>query len=58
VRQGDWKLIRWYLTSPDFPRRHELYNLAEDISEKTDLASQMPDKVAELVPCSSGSSRH
>ncbi len=48
VRQGDWKLIRWYLTSPDFPRRHELYNLAEDISEKTDLASQMPDKVAEL----------
>lgn len=48
VRQGDWKLIRWYLTSPDFPHRYELYNLAEDISEKTDLAAQMPDKVTEL----------
>jgi len=48
VRQGDWKLIRWYLTGPDFPNRYELYNLAEDLSEKVDLAAQMPDKVREL----------
>ena len=43
VRSGDWKLIRYYETN-----KHELYNLAEDLSEKNDLAEQMPGKVKEL----------
>lgn len=42
VRQGDWKLI----VVKGEPR---LYNLAEDISETTDLASQYPDIVAQMV---------
>ena len=44
VRQGDWKLI-W---RAPLPSRQELYNIAEDPSEKTDLAAQHPDKVAAL----------
>lgn len=42
IRSGDWKLIRWYEGG------HELYNLADDLSEANDLAGSMPDKVAEL----------
>jgi arylsulfatase A-like enzyme len=48
VRAGDWKLIRWFETGPDYPNRHELYNLEDDIGEQKNLASQMPDKVREL----------
>lgn len=44
VRQGDWKLIRWF----EQPAVHELYNLAEDIGESRNLAAQMPDKVKAL----------
>jgi len=44
VRRGDFKLLRWFGN----PATHELYNLREDISEATDLSTQMPDKVAEL----------
>ncbi len=43
VRQGDWKLIRFYASG-----RRELYNLAEDLSEQHDLADQMPEKVRQL----------
>ena len=43
IRRGDWKLIKRYDTG-----RRELYNLAEDIGEKNDLAAKMPDKVAQL----------
>ncbi len=39
VRDGDWKLIRF----PDKPA--QLYNLAEDISEVNDRASQKPQVV-------------
>ncbi|MDO8589072.1 MAG: sulfatase-like hydrolase/transferase [Armatimonadota bacterium] len=42
IRQGDWKLAIFGKNAP------ELYNLAEDIGEKTDLAAQKPDKVKEL----------
>jgi arylsulfatase A-like enzyme len=44
VRDGDWKLIEWYEDS-----RAELFNIRDDISEKTDLAAQMPDKAKELT---------
>jgi len=43
VRKGNWKLIEFY----DSDRR-ELYNLADDVSEKNDLAAQNPKKVAQL----------
>lgn len=44
IRQGDWKLI-W---RTPLPQVLELYNIAEDPSEKTNLAAQHPDKVAAL----------
>lgn len=48
VRQGDWKLIRWFETGPDYPSLHELYNLRNDLSETTNLAGTMPDRVKAL----------
>ncbi len=48
VRRGDWKLIRWFQTGPDYPDTHELYDLKGDIGETTNLASQRPDVVKEL----------
>ncbi len=44
VRQGDWKLI-WQAT---LPSKVELFNLAQDPSEKTNVAEANPQKVAEL----------
>jgi len=43
VRGGDWKLIKRYDSG-----KRELYNLAEDLSEKNDLAAKMPEKISEL----------
>lgn len=43
LRLGDYKLIHFYEDG-----RKELYNLAEDLGETTDLAGQLPEKVAEL----------
>ncbi len=48
VRQGEWKLIRYYDTNEDHPNRFELYNLREDIGETRNLADEMPAKVREL----------
>jgi arylsulfatase A-like enzyme len=44
VRQGDWKLV-WRTT---LPTSVELFNIAQDPSEKTNLAAQYPEKVAQL----------
>lgn len=44
VRMGDFKLV----VSKGGSGKPELYNLAEDVGEKVDLASKHPDKVAEL----------
>jgi arylsulfatase A-like enzyme len=44
VRQGDWKLI-WRTL---LPSSVELYDLAQDPSEKNNVAAAHPDKVAEL----------
>jgi arylsulfatase A-like enzyme len=44
VRKGDWKLV-WRAM---LPSQVELFNLAQDPSEQTNLADQNPQKVAEL----------
>ncbi len=44
VRDGDWKLV---MVSPD--NRVELYNVAEDIAEKNNLADKYPEKREELL---------
>ena len=43
VRKGDWKFVEYFDAD-----RKELYNLADDISEKNNLAGKNPEKVAEL----------
>lgn len=47
VRVGDWKAIRQNLQK-NRPIKTELYNLANDPTESTDLAATEPHKVAEL----------
>jgi len=44
VRQGNWKLV-WRAT---LPSQVELFNLAEDPYETTNVAAQHPDKVRKL----------
>lgn len=44
VREGDWKLI-WHTL---LPSSVELYNIADDPSEKNNLAKKFPEKVASL----------
>lgn len=44
LRKGDWKLV-WTTT---LPSNIELFNLAADPNEKTNLAEAHPDKVKEL----------
>ena len=43
IREGNYKLIELYDDGSV-----ELYNLAEDLSEKRDLSGQMPQKATEL----------
>ena len=43
IRAGDWKLHEFFEDG-----RLELYNLKDDVSEKTNLADKTPDKVKEL----------
>ena len=43
IRKGQWKLIEFFDVG-----RKELYNLADDIGEKNNLAAKEPKKVAEL----------
>ena len=43
IRLGDFKLIEWFEDNSV-----ELYNLREDISEKNNLASKMPEKTKQL----------
>jgi arylsulfatase A-like enzyme len=43
IQAGDWKLLEFFETGT-----LELYNLADDIGEKTNLAAKMPEKTKEL----------
>ena len=49
VRAGDYKLIEWFDESICGPgNEFELYNLREDISERSNLAKKMPERVENL----------
>jgi arylsulfatase A-like enzyme len=43
IQSGDWKLLEFLEDG-----RLELYNLKDDLGEKTNLAARMPDKAQEL----------
>jgi len=49
VIKDNWKLIRLNVLMPE-QTTLELYNIETDISEQNNLAEQMPEKVAELLP--------
>ena len=44
VRKGDYKLVRWYEDGSE-----ELFNLADDLSERKDLALEQKGKRRELA---------
>lgn len=44
LRRGDWKLIYYHID-----RRFELFNLANDLSEKNNLASREPARLRGLA---------
>lgn len=44
IRRGDWKLIYYHID-----RRFELFNLAEDLSEKNNLAAAEPQRLRDLA---------
>lgn len=48
IRQGDWKLVQLNMSRPE-PSSPELYNIADDPSETTDVAADHPEIVARLV---------
>ena len=45
IRKGDLKLVA---SNPDGVKTPKLFNLKDDVGEKTDLSEKMPDKVKEL----------
>lgn len=44
IRAGDWKLLHYYEDG-----HVELYDLANDLGETTDLSEEMPDRAAQLL---------
>lgn len=44
IRSGDWKLVERYETGAS-----QLYNLADDVGERTDLAADEPARVKEMI---------
>lgn len=49
IRQGDWKLIRFFCDNADQADRYELYNLADDRGEEHDVSAAQPDRVKTLA---------
>lgn len=47
IRQGDWKIV-WDIAEGD-DARWQLFNLADDPSEKTDLADSRPERLAGMI---------
>lgn len=48
VRQGDWKLLRFYADNEDGSDRLELYDLKNDPGEAKNIAAEKPELVSEL----------
>lgn len=48
VHRGDWKLIRIFHGGERGAHRHFLFNLRDDLGEKSNLAAQKPEVVREL----------
>lgn len=49
IYQRGWKAVAFHTPGTDFDTdQWELYNVAEDFTETTDLSSQHPDKLSEL----------
>lgn len=49
VRMGDWKGVPKNLQKESSPTPIELYNLADDIGEKKNVAAQHPDLVTKIA---------
>jgi arylsulfatase A-like enzyme len=47
IRQGSWKAL--FIPLPEGPEVWQLYNLANDLGETTDLAASHPAKLTELL---------
>jgi len=47
VRQGDWKIV-WDAAEGD-DASWKLFNLANDLSEQNDLATELPDRLEQMV---------
>ena len=48
VRNGDWKLIRFFADNPDGSDKLELYDLKLDVGETKNLAPEKPELAKEL----------
>ncbi len=49
MRQGPWRLYKFYFDGPNQEHRYELFNLKDDIGETNNLAATMPGKVKEMT---------
>ena len=49
LRQGDWKIIRWFCDNDDQTDRFELYNLATDIGESADLSNSESERLIKMA---------
>ncbi|WP_345318958.1 sulfatase [Novipirellula rosea] len=49
IRHGDWKLVRMGGQKSAGKAKWELYDLAKDIAEETNLAESNPERLTELV---------
>ena len=48
VRMGKWKYVRTHMNGDDTKFKEALYNLSEDMAEKTDLAKSNPDQLRKM----------
>ena len=49
IREGDWKLLRFWFDGTGQEHRYELYNLKNDVGETQNLASAYPEKVQAMA---------
>lgn len=49
IQRGDYKLIRFWFDGPGGDHKYELYNVANDESERKDISATHPEVVSELA---------